>query len=143
MKTQMVCGFLFSTNGKRLCVIQKNRPEFLAGKLLPPGGKIEPTDDCPKHAMIREFQEEVGVQIRKWQFFATLQCGDVEVHCYMVFSDHLLFKVKTMTDEIVSVIEVDNLPANMLPNARWLITMALSFKAGEHASSFQIQEVYA
>jgi 8-oxo-dGTP diphosphatase len=142
MKKQLVVGFLFSIDAKSLVVIHKNRPDYLAGKVIVPGGKVEP-GETPKDAMTREFREETGVHINGWKEFAVLQTPEFEIFCFMHSSTARVNRVRTMTDERVEVVDINNLPPNMLPNARWMITMALTFYAGEHASAFHIQEVYA
>jgi 8-oxo-dGTP diphosphatase len=142
MKQQLVVGFLFSDSGRQLIVIHKNRPAWQAGRVNVPGGKVEP-GETPQDAVHREWFEETGVQIFGWDQFAALEGTDFELFCFMHFDTSKLLRCHTTTDELIDSVNVSDLPANMLPNARWLIPMALSFKAGEHASSFQIQEVYA
>jgi 8-oxo-dGTP diphosphatase len=142
MKQQFVTGFLFSDSGRQLVVIHKNRPAWQAGKVNVPGGKVEP-GETPLRAISREWFEETGSAVFEWDLFAVIEGADFELSCFMNFSTAQLLRCHTATDELIDFAAVDALPANMLPNARWLIAMALSFKAGERASSFQIQEVYA
>ena len=142
MKQQLVVGFLFSSDQKRIVVIHKNRPEHLAGRVIVPGGKVEP-GESPLQALIREWKEETDVQINRWTEFLLHQTPELDIFGFMHFSTARVNRCKTITDELIEVVEVAKLPSNMLPNARWMIHMALSFSAGEHASRFAVQEVYA
>lgn len=122
---QYVAGLLFSEDRRFVALVEKNRPEWQAGKLNAIGGKIE-DGEAPYQAMRREFEEETGVDRYDWKAFAILTGKDFVVHFYAAFSDDVN-KVRTMEDEDISLYVVrsvlDN--PNLIPNLRVLIPLAL------------------
>jgi len=131
-----VLGFLFSKQGDKVWLIQKSKPTWQAGKLNGIGGKMEPGETA-LYAMVREFREEAGIEIPDWTWFATLgdDAGSYSVFCYYAYSDE---EAKTTTDEQVKLCYTASLPSNVIPNIRWLVPMALSFKQGETSARFSI-----
>lgn len=121
-----VLGFAFNTARTQVALIEKNRPAWQAGKLNGIGGHVEPNEENIE-AMVREFQEETGTPWtwnEDWQHFATMQGLDWVVYCF--FTTEVDFTLlRTMTDEKVWTIRVDQLPPNTLMNLRWLIPLAL------------------
>lgn len=124
-----VCGFAFSEGKKHVLLIRKQRPEWQRGKFNGIGGHVEPFDTTFRSAMTREFAEESGLSIAAthWDPFITIGGEGWEVHFFRVFGIKI-YMAKTMTDEEVQIIRVDDLPslaAMCLPNLQWLIPMAL------------------
>ncbi len=70
VETRYVLGFAFTPSRKGVILIKKLRPNWQAGKLNGPGGKIE-AGETPEQAMIREFKEETGIQtlLGQWNHF--------------------------------------------------------------------------
>jgi 8-oxo-dGTP pyrophosphatase MutT (NUDIX family) len=68
--TRYVLGFAFTPSRKGVILIKKRRPNWQAGKLNGPGGKIE-AGETPEQAMIREFKEETGIdtELGQWSDF--------------------------------------------------------------------------
>jgi len=127
MKKYYVLGFLFSLDYKKVALIRKNKPEWQAGSLNGIGGKIELIDESPFYAMIREFKEEAGVEVITWKEFCRLNSNAFEVYCYYSSGD--LSEVRSMEEEKIEIIEVDNLSnAKVLYNLNWLIPMALDLE---------------
>lgn len=62
-------GFLFK-NGKALAVKRAETETFLPGYFELPGGKVDFGED-PEQALQREFQEEVGLEIKAGKPFRT------------------------------------------------------------------------
>ena len=118
MKTQYVIGFLFR-NGD-VALIQKKRPDWQKGKLNGIGGHIE-QGETPLEAMIREFNEEAGKLISRWDQYCTMNYPDVDVHCFRLFGN---YSVTTKTDEVVSWYPIEAIPSNAIPNLHWLIPLA-------------------
>jgi 8-oxo-dGTP pyrophosphatase MutT (NUDIX family) len=145
---EYVLGFLFDAHANTVALIEKNRPAMMAGFWNGIGGKVgfEPSEAGESNftAMQREFQAEAGVYLPDWKQFATLSGDWGRCHIFSAFSD-LVYQVKTMEDEKVTVHGLDMLPKT-LPNVRWMIPMALSFRAAkpgdriESAEMFQIEE---
>lgn len=124
-KQGYVVGFLFDDIG-RVVLIQKNRPAWQAGKINGVGGKVEP-EEFPFDAMIREFQEETGVEFVDWDKFAKLESPRSEIWVYRGFTTaDVVDSVRTMEDEAVVVFEHRYLRVlNTVPNLQWLIPLAL------------------
>lgn len=118
-----VVGFLFDGAGN-VVLIQKNRPQWQAGLLNGPGGKIE-DGEFPAEAMRREFKEETGVDIAvdRWRLFATLRGEGVEVWCFTCVRNANL---QQLTDERVgwynAFICFD---PSVVQSLHWLIPMAM------------------
>ena len=113
-------GFLFRKEGREVCLIHKNRPDWQKGRINGVGGQIEP-GETPLAAMIREFQEEAGVSL-EWRQFCMLKGSEYELYCFTTSDNNAA--VKTMTDEKVGWYPVGRLPENIVANLTWLIPMA-------------------
>lgn len=128
---------MFDAGLHEVALIRKKRPDWQAGKANGVGGKIERGEDADA-AMVREFQEETGVETAAttWELFFLL---DDEAHGYRVyyyrgFGD--LSKLRTVTDEAIEVWNLEETrrkSQEMVDNLTWLIPMALdpTFKDGE------------
>jgi 8-oxo-dGTP diphosphatase len=121
-----VLGFAFSEDLSRVALIRKNRPEWQAGKLNGIGGKVEPGETM-LDAMIREFREETGFEIRKWQRLGTMTGDSWEVGVFVSYHNNLR-KLQTMTDETVGTFRNDEIILERhetISNLPWLICYAL------------------
>lgn len=122
-----VLGFLFSEDKRSVVLIKKNKPDWQKGLLNGVGGKVQEGED-PYVAMVREFEEEAGVTIPDWEFFAFMGNDSFSVHCYKAFSDKFR-EAKTMEEEQIQIHSTLAITAvgykDMIPNLRWLIPMAL------------------
>lgn len=117
-----VAGFLFSIDSEKVALISKLRPEWQVGKLNGIGGKIEKSETIYE-AMVREFLEETGVEIKNWDLFCCLKNKLWVVNFFRAKAD---VDIKSMEDEQVGwylVKDIYNL--STIPNLRWLIHMAL------------------
>lgn len=124
-----VTGFMYSPNGERVVLINKNKPDWQKGKFNGVGGKIE-EDETPEQAMSREFEEETGVitSSSDWQSFLIL-INPNKYRVYMLFTFSEKFdSVKTVEQEIVSLHHVNSLPENIIPNLAWLIPLSQDHK---------------
>lgn len=121
-----VCGLLFSPDREQVVLIQKLNPAWQRGKFNGVGGHVEPGETAIA-AMSRECLEETGVQIEHaaWQpLVHMLQPNVYELDFFFAWSEGAL-SARTMEAEPVALFPVANLPANLLPNLRWLIPLAL------------------
>ena len=121
-----VIGFAFNEVGDEVLLIRKNRPTWQEGKLNGIGGKIEQGEE-PLAALVREFQEEVGVTTLEsdWRPFGKLQGADFIVYLYTT-RNHFIYDASSMTDEMIRIIPVKHLWAHQLiPNLVYLVPMAL------------------
>lgn len=139
-----VLGFAFDSESdpKYLVLIEKQKPNWQKGKLNGVGGKVELDDISDKSAMVREFQEETGLdtELLGWKHFATMKFpddvmgGSAVVYCYKYFSNRI-FGCSTTTDEVISMyaLHPDSVRAGiplwcdqpLIKNLHVLIPMAL------------------
>lgn len=118
---EYVAGLLYSDEGDRVTLILKNRPAWQAGQYNALGGKVE-AFETPDAAMKREFIEEAGVDI-DWDYRFTLTGSDYKVHWFSCHNTEAMTYLRTMTDEIVEVVETYALPENVIPNLWWIVPM--------------------
>uniref|UniRef100_A0A6M3ILC8 Nudix hydrolase domain-containing protein n=1 Tax=viral metagenome TaxID=1070528 RepID=A0A6M3ILC8_9ZZZZ len=107
--TDYVVGFLFSEDRRRVALIRKTRPEWQAGMLNGPGGKIE-QGEVLEETMRREFLEEAGCDIENWQKIAILICPSNRVYFFRAFTgnlDGIKTGIQSCTDERIDVFDVD------------------------------------
>jgi len=117
---EVVLGFLFDGKGN-VALIKKDSPAWQNGRLNGIGGKIE-RGETPVQAMTREFREEAGAEVLSWRQFCVMTGDGYCMHC---FTAREKVKINPNTDEgVIGWYSVNNLPANILPNARFLIPMA-------------------
>jgi 8-oxo-dGTP diphosphatase len=116
-----VAGLLYSDEGDRVTLILKNRPEWQAGHYNAVGGKIE-FGETPEMAMKREFIEEAGVDI-DWDARFVLEGQDYRVHFFSCHNSEAMRHLRTVTDEIIEVVEAYDLPENLIPNLWWIVPM--------------------
>jgi 8-oxo-dGTP diphosphatase len=146
-----VAGLMFSENRESVALIVKNKPDWQKGLLNGIGGKIELEDSNLCHgdtiytssirAMVREFEEETGVETntKDWELFLTMGSDSGKtidenkqeyseswsVDFYRCFSNKV-YEVKTMTDEHIVVRNIVDLHSlNTIYNLKWIILLAL------------------
>lgn len=105
-----VCGFYFNEDATKVALIRKNRPDWQAGKLNGIGGKCEEDDLTIWCSMVREFDEEAGVltDSNRWTWFHSEGEPD-EWLCYFFYSTGDLSRLRTMTDEVIEIHNVDDI----------------------------------
>lgn len=134
---QYVLGFAFNEIRESVVLIEKNRPEWQAGKHNGIGGKIEEFDETPLDAMIREFKEETGCETTEadWHYFAVINCeADIlngqpaQIHCFRCFLHHDRFR-ECITQETEKVVRVSAgvtiYMMKLIDKVRFLIPLAL------------------
>ena len=105
-------------------MILKQKPEWQNGKLNGIGGKIEPGEQ-PIQAMRREFKEEAGAKIVKWENFCNLNSSDGSWYVYF-FCSFEPATITTMESEEVGWYPVNKiLELSTIPNLKWLIPLAI------------------
>ena len=123
---EYVAGFLFSAERKRVILVEKIKPDWQSGHLNGVGGKIEPFDDSPITAMIREFQEEAGLLVTEWEEFCRVKNRGNLTHFFRSFAGGNLDHVFGQEAEKISAYPVPELAGlNTMSNLGWLIPMAL------------------
>ncbi len=126
-------GFMFSPDKKKVLLIEKTKPDFMAGKLNGVGGKMEP-DELSIDAMVREFEEETGIQTtpQDWSYFANIEVrkkdktkNEWRVFFYYTVSDKIGTARQT-TEEKLVIAHVDAIYTyHTVDNLRWTIPFAL------------------
>lgn len=126
---EYVNGFYMDKLGW-VALIEKNRPAWQAGKLNGIGGKIEP-GETPAQAMRREFREEAGVDVPDWKPTIILSGEEWKCHFFLSLQEDIDHgSVKSLTDEPVHLINMDQLPelsreGTLISNIPWLIDLSL------------------
>jgi len=127
MREEYVLGFAFRGDFREVLLILKDRPEWQAGFYNGIGGKIKVSEESPIQAMVREFEEEVGVFVPDvfWTPFYTMQDRQATWRVTVFWTDyHLCSQAKKMETEPPRWSYIDNLPSNIINNLNWLIPMA-------------------
>lgn len=123
---EYVAGFLFSADREQVVLVEKINPEWQRGRLNGVGGKIEPTDASSSAAMIREFQEEVGIIVHEWEMFCQVKNRGNLTYFFRSFADGNLDHISGQEAEKISAYPVSELDGlNTMPNLGWLIPMSL------------------
>jgi 8-oxo-dGTP diphosphatase len=131
---QYALGFYFNPEGTKVVLIEKLKPKWQKGRLNGIGGKLEGTElptvgrtlsQTYLACMVREFKEETGIETKPedWEEFASYRGDGWYMYIFKAFGD--VTKAKTMEAEEVKVVDVNNLPENVINNLRFLIPMAL------------------
>jgi len=127
-----VVGFLLVEGMPSVLLIRKKRPQWQAGRLNGPGGKVEPGETF-LDAMRREFEEEIGVRVERWEHFVTLRGEEKAGQPYEVAffrgsvtlgGAHYIIDDARQYEEQPEWVRTDPLPSDVLPNLRFLIPMA-------------------
>ncbi len=121
-----VAGFLFSEDREQVVLVEKIQPEWQRGRLNGVGGKVEPTDDSPTAAMVREFEEETGWLVREWEMFCQVKRrGDLTCF-FRAFAEGSIEQVSGREAEEIAAYPVSGVAGlNTMANLGCLIPLAL------------------
>lgn len=128
MKTRYVLGFAFDKSNN-VILVQKTKPKWQAGLLNGVGGKIEPEDNTPIAAMVREFQEETNLTTTEsqWHYVLTMGTDEWEVLVYTMTDLNSYYGIyqgqQTDTDETLVILPRKSLLDNdsCISNVPWLV----------------------
>lgn len=125
---QGTVGFMFSIDRQHVALIEKLRPASQAGFLNGIGGKCEEGEHS-QATMVREFEEETGVQTSTsdWSPFAYVQdFAGWQFVCFRAFSGKI-WSIKKTEEEAPIILTVKDAQVDhrLMPNLRWMIPMAL------------------
>jgi len=122
---EYVAGFLFDNSRDNVVVIEKLKPAYQKGKINGVGGKIEP-GETPENAIIREFNEEAGLIIPKWELFCEYKWKeDYKIYYYRCFDTYFYKQSRTIEEEEILKIKVEALPHyDRMKNLDFLIPLA-------------------
>lgn len=103
-----VVGFCFTMDADSVVLIKKNRPKWQAGLWNGVGGHVE-IGETHEQAMIREFQEETGLEVNVWELTAIF--GDGETYRVFIYAtrDWNARAAVSKTDEEVAIHDVKTL----------------------------------
>jgi 8-oxo-dGTP pyrophosphatase MutT (NUDIX family) len=113
MKIKYAATLAFSKDLREVALIEKKRPEFLAGKWNIIGGNVE-EGEIPVNAAMRELAEEAGLYIENYQRMVPIAriewSGQSACQVYATLVPNIDF-AQTKTDERVMVWDVATLSA--------------------------------
>jgi 8-oxo-dGTP pyrophosphatase MutT (NUDIX family) len=113
MNIKYAATLAFSEDLRKVALIQKKRPQFLAGKWTVIGGNVE-SGEMPVNAAMRELGEEAGLYVADYHQMAPFACiewrGQSACQMYATVVPNVDF-AQTKTDERVMVWDVATLPA--------------------------------
>jgi len=131
-KDVMVLGFVFSPQHQYVLLIRKSRPAWQRGRYNGVGGKIK-LGESPVDAMVRECEEETGLQIpaSRWGHRITMLNAPGTVYIFVARESHgKLREVLGTRREPAGLFPTGGLPAACLSNLRWLIPLLADHVAG-------------
>lgn len=120
----------FYHDNRDVVLVTKNRPEWQAGLLNGVGGHIE-EGETPHDCVVREFEEEAGLVIPKWDQFLTLVGRDSHITCYAKYEPNpaKLHAATTITDEDIAIYNMSTLNlyphTQTVPNLKWMIPLMM------------------
>ena len=113
--TQYVMGLIFDTTD-RILLIKKKRPSHQVGKWNGLGGKVEDNETITR-AMTREAKEEADLDIPEssWTLMYSGSQPSGSLFVFITYiSPEIMDSAKQMTDEIISVFPISELPMNCM-----------------------------
>ena len=135
MKKDMVLGFIFSKDLKKVILIKKQKPDWQKNLLNGVGGHIK-DEEKPFEAIKRKTLEEAGLDIDNWNLIATMNGEGWYLYIYTAFLP-INQKIETKTDEEVSEYNIDEIGIlNTLLNTKFLVYMCLDFLTNKNSFNF-------
>lgn len=133
---EYVVGVVFD-NINRVLLINKNRPDWQRGYFNGLGGAIN-ENETSKQAMHRECKEESGLDINTWEMHhhESFKNGVQLYYMKSTVDYHTLDKAESLTDEEVSIFDIDSLPKRIQPDIREMI----EFCTREHKAQKDLDE---
>ncbi len=131
-----VAGFAFDRKENAVVLLLKARPDWQKGLFNGVGGHIE-TNEIPIDGMNREWMEETGADEVNWILFAKITGSNFEVFFFRGNTD--IASIKSFSEgEEIEIVDVEDLPRNVVSNLRWLIPMART--TSQHDWPYEILE---
>lgn len=124
--SKYVVGLLFSPDSQNVALIQKDHPEWQAGKYNGLGGHVEPGETV-EQAVSREVEEEGGVHVppEEWEMFLVLEGDSYSVTFLRAFSPDVLL-VQSTTSEPVSILATSHINhLKTIANLKWIVPLAM------------------
>lgn len=124
-----VCGLVFSRDMGMVVLVEKKRPEWMAGMLNGVGGATKEGELRARTTMARKCLDETGldVPLDDWQMLAEFVSPASKMRIVFFYTLADLPMEKPKNDEQIFFIPVgDTLPDNIVPDLSWLIPMAVA-----------------
>jgi 8-oxo-dGTP diphosphatase len=118
-----VLALLFTADRREIVLMEKTRPAWQQGRVNALGGKLR-AGESAEDAARREVREEAGVDVAVWDPVLVWHDAQYTMHVVRAFDDAAL-RAHTAEDQRVFRAPVDELPANVIDNLRWLVPLAL------------------
>jgi len=118
-----VLALLFTADRREIVLMEKTRPAWQQGRVNALGGKLR-AGESAEDAARREVREEAGVDVAVWDPVLVWHDAQYTMHVVRAFDDAAL-RAHTAEDQQVFRAPVDELPANVIDNLRWLVPLAL------------------
>ena len=118
MRQHYVLGFRI---GQKVLLLKKLSPAWQG--LNGVGGKIE-KGESQYDAMIREYREEVGVDVHDWEYRMCLDGEDFVLFVFCSKGPIVAPKIVNDIGEELVIAHVSDIPhLNVIPNLRWMIPL--------------------
>lgn len=123
----MVLGFAFDNLLTEVVLIEKQKPDFMKGKLNGIGGKLKVNEPI-REGMCREFKEETGIETQPedWTIVGTMAFeGGIEVYILRTYQRRKWNpKQQDGETEVPEVVDLDTLrDRKLMPNLILLIEL--------------------
>ena len=118
-----VLALLFTADRREIVLMEKTRPAWQQGRVNALGGKLR-AGESAEDAARREVREEAGVDVAVWDPVLVWHDAQYTMHVVRAFDDAAL-RAHTAEDQRVFRAPVDELPAHVIDNLRWLVPLAL------------------
>jgi len=119
-----VLGFVFNRDASSVLLVEKQKPDWMKGRLNGIGGKVE-KDESFKDAMEREGHEETHFRYR-WKQAGIFICPGGTVAVFKAFYPSTVIAYQQIETEPLGVHRTNDLPDTAMANLKWLIPLCLS-----------------
>jgi len=117
---------MFSPDFNHVVLIEKNKPEWMAGHLNGVGGKVE-AGESSVEAMVREFREEAALETtpERWIRVCALHEPGVTVDVFACVNAHYGKAEPRTAEPLVTLDPYYVGLRKAMPNLRWLVPMSI------------------
>jgi len=128
MRNRYTIGIYFDSSLKKVALILKRRPEWQVGNYNFPGGHIEENENGYA-CVIREFKEECDINTitSDWRYIGIIKGDDYTVEIFTALHGLKHGNLTTITDELVTWVNINEIPNNIVPNVSWLLPFAINY----------------
>lgn len=137
-------GIVFDQTLRNVLLMHKTKPDYQAGKLNALGGKIE-EGETQAECVSREVLEESGLKIvpEAWIFIGHVQTKDWVMDVFTHAYSGPMSDAKSLEQERIEWIPVDQLPPNTIASLPWMILLAIEVLDGTLKQHFSLEMEWA